>query len=188
MGHHRQMHSDADHTDGPNLKAAQLGADPLGWGFPCTVPPGLFQTAMSVPVANDGYYLRSLGGGPITKIGLRVTAQSGNICLAVYAGTGAGRGRVPSGNPLQTTGSIACPAVGYVEVALPASVTMTGDHFFYIGADNTTATFRTADAGGSQDDIGKGTRYRQATGFPAPSPVGALSAYSGRSIVLVGVA
>ena len=101
------------------MPTAALKTDPLGMGFGFTLDPRTISST-STTTANQGWYMRYRGGGPITKIGIHVGASSGNICLAAYSNTGVGRNARP-GTRIGTTGSVVCPtANAYAEVALLA--------------------------------------------------------------------
>lgn len=155
--------------------------------FPITVIPAVTATSLGVPGANEAHYLRVLGAGTISKIGLHVTVSSGNISVAVFRGSGEGRNCAPT-TRAATSGSVACPAVGYAEVSLGGSVTVGINDFLCLTVDNTTATFRCADGGFvTPSDTGKGLRYNQATGHPAPATA-TPTACLGRVFVMVGVA
>lgn len=141
-------------------------ADPNNWGFPVTVDPRQIAFTSSIGSASRAYYHRVTGGGLITKIGLYVATTSGNVCVSVYANTGTGRASMP-GARVATSGSVACPAVGYAEISLGASVDVaSGDHWFAISMDNTTATI--ASAGTSGQAI-QGVSAWQDAAFPCPA-------------------
>lgn len=164
--------------------------DPIGWGFPFTVNPALVRATDNVALAsaNDGIYLRVLGGGTISKIGLKVATSSGNISVAAYRNSGVGRAAVPGTTRLATSGAVACPATGYQEVSLGATIDVVSGDWFFLSADNNTATFAALVANGGASNIAAGACYLQATAHPAPSSPGTLSAYMGRAYILVGVA
>ena len=173
---------------GAGLLQAYVDAAANPFGFPYTVDPGQIRHGATdaVNIASGAAYGRVLGAGTISKIGLGIGTQSGNISLAVYANSGTGRAAVP-GTRLATSGAVACPATGYQEVALGASVTVTPGDWFCITADNATATFWSNLAQQADSDIGKGRQYRQAV-HPAPTTPGSLVAVIGYSVVLIGVA
>ncbi len=89
---------------------------------------------------NAARHVQVLNPGSVSKVGLHVVVSSGNISIAVYNGTGTGRQRKP-GTFKATTGAIACPAVGYQEVALPSTVTVAIGDFISLSCDNGTASF-----------------------------------------------
>ena len=159
--------------------------DPPGFGFPYTVDPRVFTFGLSALVANQAWFLRCFGGGHITKIGLQVGVQSGNLCVGVYSPTGSGRAAAP-GARKATSGSVACPATGYQEVALTAAVDVLQGDFLAIVADNATATFGRLSTAGSTTAIANGLCAFQSAAFPLPDPA-ASSAGSLASWVLVGV-
>lgn len=134
--------------------------------------------------ANLGMYLRSIGSGTITKLGIHVITTSGNISVAVYQGTGVGRARVP-GACLATTGAIACPAVGYAEVSLGSSVTVTNNDFLAISCDNATASF--LGTSGNASTLSLGLSFTQATVHPFSTAAGTLVSSMFRAPQIVGV-
>jgi hypothetical protein len=124
------------------------------------------------------------GGVTISKIAIDVLTASGNISVAVYQNSGAGRAAVP-GTRLATSGAVACPATGYREVALGSSVRVEKGDWLAMSCDNVTASFtRLIHPTGS--DITLGLIRRQDTAHPAPSPVGTLAA-STYMPILIGV-
>lgn len=154
----------------PGSGVSASKGDPQNLGFPATVDPRNLAFTSGIGSANRTYYHRVTGGGTITKIGLYVAASSGNICVSVYANTGTGRASMP-GNRVATSGSVACPAVGYQEIALGASVTVTsGDYWFAISLDNGTATFATA---GTSGQAIQGMSAWQDSAFPSPATAAA---------------
>lgn len=144
-------------------------ADYAGLGFPFTPAEFAPASAGSVLTANNCYYMRSLGGGTITALDLEVVASSGNIALAVYSQSGNGRSAVP-GAQKATTGSIACPPIGYATAALPAALKVNAGDFLALACDNTTATFMRSGVSATPGSaIGGGFVYRQANAFPPPA-------------------
>ena len=152
----------------------------------CTIDPRLFVTTSAWTTANQAVYLRVTGRGYITKIGLHIGAASGNICVGVFAGNNTdGRGARPSARKV-TSGSVACPAAGYAEVALTAPVYVQEGDWLAIAVDNTTAAIGRATANGFTSAVGNGSSCFQNGAFPLPSSAtptsGALF-----SQILVGV-
>lgn len=161
-------------------------ADPLGFGIPWSFDPAQTHADLTVGAANRGWWYRVRGGATITKIGIHVQTSSGNICVAVYANTGSGRAATP-GARLATSGSVACPAAGYAEVALGASVDVAnGNHWLYVGADNTTAQLKAATPAPSALLQGL-SGYSDSGAFPAPSAGPSLT-MGNRGFILIGVA
>lgn len=160
---------------------------PGGLGFPSTVDPGMIRAtdSMGVGAANAAIYLRAIGGGTISKIGMRVGVSSGNISVAVYRNSGTGRSSIP-GTRIATTGSIACPAVGYAEVSLGSTVTLNDGDWIGISADNTTAQIGSLLSAGADSNLGLGRQYRQPTAHPLPSAPSSLVATIGYTYCLVG--
>lgn len=136
--------------------------------------------------ANQGRWQRVITGGTISSIRLQVTTQSGNICVAVYRGSGDGLSRVPD-QRVATSGSIACPAVGDADVSLGASVSVSPGDFLYMGCDNATAAFA-GSSSGNVTNLHAGALLRATSAFPAPATASGLVADSFRQPLLVGVA
>jgi hypothetical protein len=156
------------------------------FGLIYTVDPALCTTLSGITTANRGVYGRVVGSGSVSKIGLEIGASSGNICVAVYRNTGTGRTSAP-GTRLATSGSVACPSTGFAEVALGATVDVQQGDWFYIGADNTTATFRVVHTTGAANGLAAGRWAFADANFPAPaSPT--PSAGFNRGYCLVGIA
>lgn len=157
------------------------------FGFPFTVDPGAvrYQDNMAVQAVNTGHFARVRDAGRISKIGVGIATQGGNISVAVYRNSGTGRNSAP-GTRLATSGSIVCPAAGWVEIALDKALWVHRGDWLAISADNTTATFRTLLAIGADSDMGKGRQCRQATAHPLPATASGLVATAGYTFVLVG--
>jgi len=175
----------SDHNTAHGILNGLSGA--TGWGFPKTTDHP--DVLAYVPLNNVGgcVYLRVIGSGTITKIGIYVGTQSGNISVGVCSGA---LGRANPDTRKGTSGAVACPAAGYQEIALTGSVDVVEGDWFAISADNTTAAF--ASAGGSSGvqltDVGKGAMaYSSSAAHPIPaSPT--PTAARGSLLVLVGVA
>lgn len=174
-----------DAGDTITIDAAGGAGEPFG--FPYTHNPNYVSSTNNTFLANSTLYLRSLGAGTITKIGFLVGTASGNVCVAAYANSGAGRAAVPAAR-LGTSGSVACPAAGYVEVALGGGTNVALGDWLAFSVDNTTAQCRVASAVQETTGYWGGVAYRQTSTFPAPSPAGAGSYGQIRAIVLIGVA
>jgi hypothetical protein len=156
--------------------------DPLGIGFVSTLADLKGQAGTVVAQANQTYYYKVVSGGVVGKVGLNVGVQSGDISVAVYANTGAGRTSAP-GTQLATSGAVSCPAAGYAEVALDTTVTVARGDWLAISADNATVTFTGTTIAASA--IRDGQAWRTPA-HPAPSPAGTLST-SARHYALIGV-
>lgn len=164
-------------------------ADPLNLGFPSNMDPKTISLAATNGSANRTHYYRVTGGGSITKLGLYVSVSSGNICVSVYANTGSGRAAMPAAR-VASSGSVACPAVGYAEIALGATVNVTsGDFWFAVSADNATAQFGAA---ATSAFAIQGVMAWQDTAFPSPATAtptnGAGNGGASRLIGLIGAA
>lgn len=178
-------------TDGVYVGGTGLPApnDPLGWGVPVTS--ALLCGNMSVgsiAANNYNWFSRVIGGGTITKIGIVVGTQSGNICVGVVRPTGTGTAAVPV-TRLATSGSVSCPATGYQEVSLGGSVTVKPGDYFVLTADNTTATFQRGVLFSGSSNIFRGSNYVSSTdGFPIAATITGAVAAGDRSFAMVGVA
>lgn len=155
------------------------------FGFPFTCDPRAGGGAAVWPAANRGVYARVQGAGPITAIGFEVGTASGNISVAVYRNTGAGRAGAP-GTRLATSGAVACPASGFRTVALGVTVDVVEGDWFFLSCDNTTASFaRQLAASGSA--LVAGMVAYEVGAHPAPTTPAGLSQTS-YTPLLVGVA
>ncbi len=90
--------------------------------------------------ANTIYYHRVIESGSISAIRLNTNIQSGNICVGVYSSTGAGLNAKPL-TLKQSSGSIACPAVGTSDIPLGATVSVSTGDWIALGIDNVTSKF-----------------------------------------------
>ena len=136
--------------------------------------------------ANEGWYWRVRDRSPlISKIGLEVVVQSGNISVAAYRNSGTGRSSVP-GVQLATSGAIACPS-GVTQIALGSSISLAAGDWLALSCDNGTATFRSILSGTLITDMGAGRIYVQTSAHPLPATPSSLSAAVGKSIALYGV-
>jgi hypothetical protein len=149
---------------------------------------------VSMSNANQAVFVRWMGTGSISKIGVQVIVSSGNVCAAVYAPTdgtglnsGLGRDAKP-GARKATTGSTACPASGYAELSLGGSVTIEPGDWLGFSADNTTATFIMIDDGGAGlvTNLFKGLRYYRGV-FTLPDPASPEAAAMLRAPFAIGV-
>lgn len=158
------------------------------FGFPYTIDPMIVRGSDStVLTGGDGWYFRVYDSGNVSKIALEVVTASGNISVAAYRNTGTGQNAAP-GTRLATSGAIACPAAGYREISLGATVTITPGDWFAISADNATAAFRCMLNGVASSALGAGRVLVQQTAHPLPSSPASLQARIGNSILMVGVA
>jgi hypothetical protein len=179
--------TDTDRAVTPAGGAAAFAplSNPLSFGMVFTIDPRYgFQTA-AWPGANRGIYSRVIGGGSISKVGIEVGVQSGNISVAVYRSTGVGVNATPAGAPAQSSGAVACPATGFQEVSLGAAVVVNPGDWLFMSCDNTTATFGRHANTIAALGLTKGFVCRQDTAHPAPT-VGTLAATS-YCPVLVGI-
>lgn len=161
--------------------------DPLGLGFVLTLPCLSPAAAGAWPVANAARYSKVISSGVITKVGLHVGTASGNISVAVYRNSGAGRLARPTGSPVATSGAVACPAAGYAEVPLGATVTVADGDWLALSCDNVTATFMAS--GGSASALLAGLGWGKNGNHPlvaAPAFVDATDATLFRGPQLIG--
>lgn len=166
------------------LETAPSGTtDPLDFGFPWTYEPHDTQTTTSGSSNNRANYMRSKGGGTITKIGLLVGTSSGNIDVGVYAST-----TMAPSTRKGSSGSTPCPASGWAEVALGSSVDVVVGDWLALSIDNVTATFRAPQSSSATNfDIWRGFVAFQNSGFPLPATA-TPTAGSARAFNLRGVA
>lgn len=168
------------------------GADIVDvWSYPVSVDPVQCRSLDNAALAaNEATYYRVRDGGTISKIALEVVTSSGNISVAAYRNSATGRAAVPA-RRLASSGAVACPAAGYVEVALSGTVTVRPGDWLAISADNATATFRSGPSSPTNGSpLALGRCYKQATAHPLPTTpdTGTLFGLIGRSVLLVGVA
>lgn len=158
------------------------------FGYPYTVDPGIVRATdnMAMPAANTAVYARVRDAGPISKIGLRVLTQGGNMSVGVYRNSGSGRSAAP-GTRIATSGSVTTPAAGYQEIALGSAVWVHVGDWLALSADGTVATFWSLLAAGADNNAGLGRQYRQATAHPLPATASGLVATVGYTFVLIGV-
>lgn len=128
-------------STGGGAAAGGTNGDPYGWGIVASfADPRLAISTQVWGTANRTHYLRGVGpASNLTKIAIEVAVQSGNIDVGTFANAGAGRAAVPAARRA-STGSILCPAVGYVEI--PVAVAWTVGDWFAMACDNTVASFR----------------------------------------------
>jgi hypothetical protein len=160
--------------------------DPLGLGYVATTTAFVFTGAQTWQTANDARFVRVLAGGTISKVGLQVEVSSGNISVGVFRKTGAGRTAGP-GSRVATSGAVACPAVGYAEVSLGASVDVEPGDYLALSCDNTTASFMSTNPGVSRD-VHRPFFHVQSNAHPVPSAASGTFGSISKMPLLVGVA
>ena len=123
-------------------------------------------------------YFRNVGGvATVTSVNIGITAQSGNIGIAVYSSAG---GLSPPVTLLATTGSIPCPATGIVNIPLGSTVRIDQTCYFAIAADNNVVHFTSNAASFAVSAYGAGSGYFSNGAFPPPAnPAGASAMYGG---------
>lgn len=147
-------------------------------------PAGLSGNAATWETANGIAFARVDVGGRISKVGMHVDVSSGNISVAVFRGSGAGSEHVPT-TRVATSGEVACPASGYQEVLLGATVDVEPGDFLALSCDNTTASFRSLS--GFTSPLFAGSYYKRGTAHPAPATAGSVAAGATRMPMLVGI-
>lgn len=164
-----------------------ISGDPLKLGYPFTVPPSWVATTPSAPGANLLRMARCLGGGQISKIGLVIGTQSGNIMVAVWGQSGLGKAAVPDtikGGSITTP----CPAAGYAEISLGATITVNEGDYIGVVFSDSTGTLNIANSFPTSTMISDGWQWQQAlSSFALPTTPSGLSSYTGRTPVLIGV-
>ena len=166
---------------------AIIGAGaPAALPYPASSDPAAAAGNVGLPFANRTYFYRSVGAaGVCSKIGAEVAAQAGNVCLAVYSSVGAGRAARPDVRKA-TTGAVACPAVGYVELALDAPVNIAAGDWLAIGVDGAASGFM--GFGGARGTALPNGRVAKLDGvFPCPASAAAATTEYGPIVGLVGV-
>lgn len=159
--------------------------DPIGWGMPVSIDPILGEGAIAVSAANFAHYFRARGGGSIRKMCCEVVVSSGAMSLGVVRGP---KGRNMPTVRTATTGAVATPAAGVVEIDLTAAVVVDGRFdWLAISADNNTATFRRAYASSlGTSNLATGFVGRQGTAHPIPASP-SVTAYHIAPIILIGI-
>jgi hypothetical protein len=174
-------HADRAYTD---AQLALLADDPFGLGFPSSFPPGLAGGQQTWAAANEVRFARLVSGGSCSKVGFQVFISSGNIAVAAYRSTGAGRSRAP-GTRLAVSAIIPCPGAGLAQVDLGATLDMDAGDFFALWCDNTTAAFSCVNGATSPLYAGYGYTTNDAAGPPSPVP-GSASATVNKMPLLIG--
>lgn len=163
--------------------------DPFGHGLIYTVDPMYATATATWPTANRAVAHRVIGGGAITKLGIRVGVQSGNICLAIFRANGAGRATGTLNTRVVTTGAIACPASGWAEVDLGGSFTINPGDWIAMSCDNTTASFYAVNNNGAIDTspvhLGRSSHANGA--HPVGSTFNTTVASFNKGFLIVGV-
>lgn len=132
-----------------------------------TAPSGV--SAATTSLANAAFFSRWFGGGTFTKIAMVVTTSSGNIDVGAYSNTGAGKAALPNAR-IGSSGSVAMPAAGYVEVSLTASTAWEAGDWAAVSIDNGTAVYR-ATAGDGSNAWDTGLRCYHTASFPLPASI-----------------
>lgn len=139
--------------------------------------------------ANEAIYYRVTRGGQVlaTKIAIRVLAQAGNISVGVYSSSGSGRSAVP-GVLKATSGAVACPAVGYAEVALVTPTTVSQGDWLAWSADGVVAQLNGFNTGGATNNISQGLGARStAVAHPLQNPAANLNVLEGRIVYMLAI-
>lgn len=180
--------SSSTYLRGDGSWASVAITDHLGWGFPTTVAGAMWLNNRAMPANNQAHYVRSLGGGTISSVGLIIGTSSGNISIGTFTGAA---GRSGPTARTQTSGAVACPASGYAEVALGGSVTIdSATGWLGLSADNSSATFSYNGSTGNlvtYAGFGAGMLHYEVGGHPLPaSPSSTVTMFA--RWLLVGVA
>jgi hypothetical protein len=162
---------------------------PVDIQFPSSVadPSDVRSSDTATIGAGSARYYRVRSGGTISKIGLQITTQAGNIDVGIYRNNGQSGQLAAPGSLVASSGSVACPAVGYAEVSLSTNaVVMPGD-WIALATDNASTAFRSRISSAQTTDLAKGRCVGQSV-FPLPTPLATPgTAEAGRIIVLNGV-
>jgi hypothetical protein len=150
---------------------------------PHTWHPGAPTTNATWIGANQTQHNRNLGAGTISGIAFTVGTVSGNVCVGVYAG-GGGRGGPTT--RLATSGSVPCPASGFVTVPLGTTLTVNQTNYLSLACDNATATFFASGNGGGGNPSGAGFCYAEGV-FPLPAVASVINPYRSETFFLFGV-
>lgn len=152
-----------------------LFADVPDGGHCRTGSGALVSNPTSVAFSNRGFYARVLGGkAGVSSLDIHVGVQSGNVSVAVYRNNGLlGTAARPTGSPVATSGSVACPATGRQTISLGSTVDINAGDWLFLSADNSTATFGRFPSAGVMATL-PGVAYYQASAHPAPT-VGSLA-------------
>lgn len=158
------------------------GSSPLDLAW--TSYPLNYHAAVGIPDGpNRAVYVRVIKGGTISKLGIFVGTSSGNVSVGVYSNTGAGTSARPASRQA-TSGAVACPATGFQEISLGATVTVAEGDWFALSCDNITTTFyRQLGAGINAFPF---LNCKQATGHPLPTSTASLAAED-RPFIIVGI-
>jgi hypothetical protein len=157
--------------------------DPLGLGYAVTQHENGNATAALLS-ANMVQFQRCINGCALTDvIRISISVASGNVNVGVASGP---VGLQHPNTREATSGSVACPAAASaVDIALSTQVDVYPGDWLFLGADNTTATFRTNGAGTGEGDINKGQTARLAGTYPCPTTPAPTTAPF-RRFVLIG--
>lgn len=177
---------DMQPVGGAEFPVSGILFDPPQLGFPSNLK--MFSIGVAaVALANDCFYTRVMGGGFITKVGLKVAVSSGNISVAAYqsAPNLLGRLAVP-GPQIASSGAVACPGVGYAEVALGSRVPVRSGDWLALSVDNATASFLDVDSDPSS--LMLGFVRKQNPAHPAPAaPASLVNPTANNVPILIGV-
>lgn len=158
-------------------------ADPFGWGIVLTPSAFGMPANTLLLTANRATFNRAIGFQAITKIGIEVTTQAGNLDVGVYAGAS---GFGAPGSRRGSAGATACPAAAYVEISLTASTGMQAGDYLAISADAAPCTVLVGSQSQTDSNIGKGINYHQSSAYVLPTSAGA-TAGRGAAIFMLGV-
>ncbi len=139
-----------------------------------------------IGTTNTSFFRVTHGCNAVSKIGLWITTQAGNVEAAVWSSTGTGTSARPNVR-LLTSGSVACPATGYREISLGGTVdVVAGTHWFSIGCDASSPQARVA-LGAVLTEMSWAECSQNE--FPSVNPAGSGNAFTDvvSQIILIGV-
>lgn len=154
------MSNTAPGTVGPGYNAGVSGGGPSSAGparLPVhSAPPWAQVGALAIP-AGQSVYMRCLGAGTITQIGIYVTAGSGsNGAVAVYSSNQPPSGAGPPRTQIAYSGVVPIPTAAAV-INLGGPVTVDQNCFLAIGVDASVTVLSTLSSGAFSTSSGWGT-------------------------------
>jgi hypothetical protein len=143
-----------------------LKPTPIEFGW--TVDPRTASLNNGAITANRTVYLRYRGAnGPITKIALAVGVSLRQLRSRRVQEHRLRPVRAARYARIGTSGSVACPAAGYQEVALTAAADIRDGDWLSLAADNATPTFALAGGNGTGYALARGLSHFEG-GLPTP--------------------
>ena len=164
--------------------AAFTDAFQANLGLVTSFDPLLAGTSTVLGTANRTNYYRVREGGSISKVGLEIVVQNGNIDVGVFSNAGVGRNAAP-GAAIARSGSTACPAVGYAEISLGSTVDVEAGDWIAMSVDSATVSLRAIHNAIHFNGLLKG-RSAVENVFPLPANATPVTGMY-RAFLLVGV-